>query len=183
MRKHWIVLVVAITLILSPILIWVFCGGWPDPQPEPLPWPPDAIIVLGGGDNARTRQAQALAEQFPQAPLVITGDGGSIVQALRRSGIPESRIFHETKATSTIENARFTREILSKLKVTHGVIVTNWFHVPRSLAVFRTIQPERKWAASFEARPKKLDRWNRACQIRERLATLHHLVFYRIWPF
>lgn len=162
---------------------WVLWAPWPDPKPETLPWVPDAVVVLGGGDEARGRKCLELSNSFSQASLVVTGDGGTIVQFLRAHGVPESRIVHEEHATSTVENARFTDGILDGLHARRVVLVTNWFHAPRSLAVFQFYQPERNWAVAFEAKPHPLTRWDKGCQRRERMAALYHLITHGIWSF
>jgi len=38
--------------LLAPALLlaWIFVAPWPDPEHRPIPWVPDAIVVLGGGE-------------------------------------------------------------------------------------------------------------------------------------
>lgn len=162
---------------------WLQWGSWPTPKINNLPSNPDAIVVLGGGDEARSRETLRLAEQFRNATIVVTGDGGKIVDELTRGGLPLSRIVHERTATSTIENAKFTSNLLDSLGVRRAVLVTNWFHAPRALAVFRSFQPDRQWTAAFEPMPDSLDRWDQGCQRRERVAALHHLILHGTWCF
>jgi uncharacterized SAM-binding protein YcdF (DUF218 family) len=162
---------------------WVGWGKWPDPKTRPLPWQPDAIVILGGGDEARSRKGLELAKAFPEAALLVTGDGGSIVRYLTGKGIPPQRIQHEEAATSTMENALLTDPVLDGLNSQHAVLVTNWFHVPRSLAIFRSIQPEREWCVAFEPSPDPLTPWDQGCRRRERLAALHHFLRYGLWCF
>ncbi len=185
-KKHrpWLVrLGIVLGTLLIAVFAWVLWSPWPDPKPEALPWTPDAILALGGGDEARGRKCLQLATAFPQAPLVVTGDGGIIVRFLQDHGVPNSRIVHEELASSTIENARFTQRILNELHVRRVVLVTNWFHAPRSLAVFRSCQPERSWAVAFETKPDPLSRWDKGCQRRERMAALYHFFANGIWSF
>jgi uncharacterized SAM-binding protein YcdF (DUF218 family) len=162
---------------------WVGWSSWPRLERWELPWTPDVIVVLGGGDQARSREALRLAGEFPDAPLIVTGDGGTICRELLGSGLSATRLVHEMRATSTVENACFTDALLANLGAQRVVLVTNYFHVPRALAVFRRHQPQREFAAAFEACPDQLSDWHRYCQRRERLAAIHNLLRYWIWSF
>lgn len=106
-------LVLLVLVLFALVGSWVRWGSWPDPEPEPLPWAPDAVVVLGGGNKGRSRQAARLARQFPEVPLMVTGDGGLLYRALLEEEIDPARITHETQASSTLENARFTRSWLA----------------------------------------------------------------------
>ena len=162
---------------------WVVWGGWPNPEFQELPWQPDVIVVLGGGNEERPREAMRLHKKYPDIPMIVTGDSGMIVKALSQAGMPAEKIQHEVSAESTIENAEFTNSILDELNAKRVVIVTNWFHVPRALAVFGKYQPDREFAASFEAKPGELGNWHRHVTRRERLAALLYVVRYQVWSF
>jgi uncharacterized SAM-binding protein YcdF (DUF218 family) len=182
-RKFLVRFAVIACLAVTSVLLWVGWGTWPNPESEPLPWEPDVIMVLGGGNEERPREALRLARKYPNVPLVVTGDNGIVMAPLLEAGISRTRIYHEEAATSTVENARFTAPILAHLDAKRVALVTNWFHAPRSLAVFESYQPEREFAASFEAKPDKMSNWHRYATRRERLAALAYLVRYRIWSF
>ena len=170
-------------ILVAGFAWWVGCGSWPDPVPRSLPWRPDAIVLLGGGNEERPREALRLVQKYPEVSIVVTGDSGIMLAPLLKAGIGESKIHHEQAATSTVENATFTDPILDKLGAERVVLVTNWFHAPRSLAVFRRYQPGREFAASFEPKPEKMSNWHRYASRRERLAALVYLVRDRIWSF
>ena len=184
-RKHkWFVRCFSVLLLAGLALLWwVGWGSWPAPTPSPLPWKPDAILVLGGGNEERPREALRLHQLYPDVPLVVTGDGGVIHEDLVELGVDPADIQHETSATSTIENAQFSDKILGQLDARRVVLVTNWFHVPRSMAVFESYQPNREFAASFEPKPDKMDNWHRYASRRERIAALLYVVRYQIWSF
>jgi uncharacterized SAM-binding protein YcdF (DUF218 family) len=173
----------ALSACLLALLSWVLWGGWPQPATGEPPWQPDAILVLGGGNGARPHLALRLAAEYPDAAVVVTGDSGLIVSALVAGGLPIERISHEKKATSTDENARFTRGILEKGGHQDVLLVTNWFHVPRAMALFARHQPERRFHPVHDAKPARLDDWHRYASRRERLAALHHLLRHGIWVF
>lgn len=176
----FVVCVVGTTLALAD---WVDHGDWPTPVRGKLPWKPDAILVLGGGDIDRPGEAMRLAKRFPKAPVIVTGDGDLIYDKLVAAGMSEERIIHEIQATSTMENARFTRSVLDRLQARHVVIVTDWFHAPRAEAIFERVQSDREFFLSFPPKPETLDNWNAYSARRERLAVLHNLVRYGIWSF
>ena len=110
-----------------------------------------------------------VTREYPEVPIVVTGDSGIMLAPLLKAGISKSNIHHEQEATSTVENATFTDPILAELGAKKVVLVTNWFHAPRSLAVFRRHQPEREFAAAFEPKPDKMSNWHRYASRRERL--------------
>ena len=140
-------------------------------------------MVLGGGNEERPREALRLIKKYPEMSIVVTGDSGIMLAPLVKAGIAQLKIHHEQAATSTIENAQFTDPILDELGAKRVVIITNWFHAPRSLAVFRRYQPEREFVAAFEPKPEKMSSWHRYASRRERLAALVYLVRDRIWAF
>ena len=182
-KKRWGKGAAIASLALLALIAWVWWAPWPDPLETPLEAAPDALVLLGGGDAARGRKGVELALAYPQAQLVVTGDGGLLVQYLKEHGIPEHRISAEDLASSTVENARNTVAMLDAVHGQRVVLITNWFHVPRSLAIFRSLQPQRTWTAAFEPKPNPLTQWDRACARRERLAGLYLLVRHGIWCF
>jgi len=174
------VLVVLLGIGLSG---WVYFGDWPNPVRGKLPWKPDVILVLGGGDIDRPNEAMRLAKKFPKVPVIVTGDGSLIYDKLVSEGMPEERIIHEIRATSTMENARFTSEALNRLRAQHVILVTDWFHVPRATAIFEREHPDREFFLSFPPKPEVLNNWHAYCARRERLAVFHNLVRHGIWSF
>ena len=182
-RKALVRLAVVSCLLGSCLLWWIGWGSWPNPELQKLPWQPDVIMVLGGGNEERPREALRLSREYPEVPFVVTGDSGFMVEPLIAAGMPRSRIHHEEEATSTVENAQLTEPILEKLGAQRVVLVTNWFHAPRSLAVFRRHQPGREFAVAFEPKPDKMSNWHRYASRRERLAALVYMVRDGIWSF
>ena len=182
-RKAVARLAVVSGLMMACLLWWIGWGSWPNPELQKLPWKPDVILVLGGGNDERPREALRLSREYPEVPFVVTGDSGIMLAPLLKAGISKSNIHHEQAATSTVENAKFTDPILKKLGAQRVVLVTNWFHAQRSLAVFRRHQPGREFAAAFEPRPNKMSNWHRYASRRERLAALVYLVRDGIWSF
>lgn len=143
----------------------------------------DALVILGGGDSNRWQRGFDLAKASPTLPLLVTGDDNQIVHYFTERGIPQERILHEEAATFTVENAKFTKPMLDKLGAKRVILVTNWFHAPRALAIFRKYQPGREFTISFSPKPEPLTKWDRDTQRRERMAALHNLIVHGVWSF
>ena len=172
-------------VLVLVFLWWIGWGSWPNPEKKALPWEPDAIVLLGGGNEERPREAYRLHKLYPEVEIVVTGDNSLMFQPLINAGVSEDLIKHEEVATSTVENAQLTDTILNNFehKVEKVVLVTNWFHAPRALAVFKKHQPGREFVAAFEPKPEQFSNWHRYASRRERLAALYYLVRHQIWSF
>jgi uncharacterized SAM-binding protein YcdF (DUF218 family) len=150
---------------LSPVPNWLLLPieqrfpAWQD-DGRPLA----AIVVLGGAidtgisaargqlelnDSAERMVAMAdLARRFPTVPVIFTGGAGSpvdgdvteseVVEAhLSEFGLAKGRIMFERRSRNTVENARFTREMLDLKAGDRVLLVTSAFHMPRSMGLFR----------------------------------------------
>jgi uncharacterized SAM-binding protein YcdF (DUF218 family) len=99
----------------------------------------DAIIVLGGEPSARPAEAASLYRKGV-APLVFVtgmGDAARNRQLLISSGVSESAVIVEDKASTTDANARFLKPLLEKYHVGTALLVTSPFHTRRALGTFR----------------------------------------------
>jgi len=114
----------------------------------------DAIIVLGARVNGREpsgalRNRIDVAAEYLQANpdtiAVVSGGQGAgediseaqcMLENLVAKGIDPARIIVEDRSTDTMENLRFSRELLPEGTQTIG-LVTNNFHMFRSLATAR----------------------------------------------
>ena len=181
-NRRWVLASLGTGLSLPLALAaWVRWSHWPDPQPQPLFADADALVVLGGGDQARWRKALALAADYPNLPVVVTGDQNSIVNALLTHGLPAGRIVHEEFATTTVENALLTAPLLDRLAARRVILVTNWYHAPRALATFRKFQPGREFAVAISL--KQNLPWDPNSQRRERLAAIYNLLRHGVWSW
>ena len=170
---------------LALFVLWVLFYPWPAPvaKTDPIPWEPDAIVVPGSGDVVRVREAARMAERFPVIPVIITGDSGFLERGVLELGVFEERLVIEPEAESTYENAALVAPILDKLRVKRAVLVTNWFHVPRAGAVFRSRFPHIEFVSSWETPEDPLPPWDRKAQRREKLASIWYLVRYGVNAF
>ncbi len=116
---------------------------------------PDVVIVLGastspsGGPTPTLRRrvvkgVRTFEETGARALLMTGGPAGSrpaeaeVMRDLARlAGAPEDRIFVETEARSTFENARRSAAVMRRHGWTRAVVVTDALHVPRALLAFR----------------------------------------------
>lgn len=120
----------------------------------------DFLVILGaglrGGDITLVLQERLLKgieylEKYPDSKVVVTGGKGfgeSITEAeamegyLVSKGIEPQRIVKEDKATSTMENFVFSKEILQqvmKAKENRIVVITNDFHMMRAKLLARRV--------------------------------------------
>ncbi|QNG18035.1 YdcF family protein [Rhodococcus triatomae] len=113
------------------------------------------IVVLGAGlhDDGtirpvleqRLRAALATAQRYPTAPIVVTGgvprngvtEAGAMRAWLTANGVHPGRIIEEPASRSTVENARFTNDVLLARRATGAVLVTDRDHLQRAMINFR----------------------------------------------
>lgn len=126
---------------------------------------PTGIICLGGavdtvvsperGEVALNEAAERmtaiaeLARRYPNARVVFTGGSGRLVyggstteselaaRLFASFGIAKERITLEDKSRDTLENARFTKELVRPKPGERWLLVTSAHHMPRSVGLFR----------------------------------------------
>lgn len=109
----------------------------------------EAIVVLTG-DRKRIPMAIELL-RLRGSPLLIisgTGKGATLTELInsqsRSAGNAQEiwkKIIIESQSTSTIENAVETGKILKRQGTNRVILITSEYHLPRSLAVFRSVVP------------------------------------------
>ena len=158
-------LVAAIALLVvftNPFLFNQFAKSW-----DIAPYKPDSkkyscAIVLGGFSIAavdnegyfsiaadRFLQSIKLLSTKQTTHLLITGGNGNLVagsfreapwakKKLLEFNIPDSAILVEGASRNTLENAKFSKDILEKSKLAPPyLLVTSAFHMRRSLMIFK----------------------------------------------
>jgi uncharacterized SAM-binding protein YcdF (DUF218 family) len=169
-------------LFVSVILAaWIYLAPWPSPETEAIIRAPDVIVVLGGGDLARVREAIRLASDFSNVPILVTGDGGYLESHIRGEGVPDSRILLEKEASSTWENASFSGPFFQKMNAHRIAVITNWYHVVRARAVFEKQFPELDFVFVFEPRVHPENSWERPAVRREKFAAVFYAIRYGVW--
>ncbi len=129
------------------------------------------IVVLGGILNAdlslnewtkaRVDTAYDLYQEDPTRTIILSGKGPRAhteAQTMRdyllEKGVPSENIVLEEKSMSTIQNALYTFELLDKTTVpTDIILVTNHFHMNRSLAWFNFVFADSGINIAFYAAP------------------------------
>jgi uncharacterized SAM-binding protein YcdF (DUF218 family) len=127
---------------------------------------PDGIIVLGGAiapdvsgarnevalnESAERMTAVAeLARRYPEARILFSGGSGALIfdegteaefvlRLFESFGIPSSRVVLEDRSRNTVENAVFSKEILSPKPGERWLLVTSAYHLPRAIGAFRKV--------------------------------------------
>ncbi len=120
---------------------------WPEPKPA------DAVLVLGTSSLVGGRPNPCMAARVTEgvrlvqaglAPVLVVSGGfdpkDGLVEAETMAelaaglGLPTDQVLLETRATSSIENLTYTRELL--VGAGHGgrmIVVTEPFHLPRAM--------------------------------------------------
>ena len=134
-------------------------------RPNPVA-PPDGIIVLGGSFDTvvagarreialteaaeRLTEIAALARRWPQARIVFSGGSGQIIyggateadlaaRVFQSFGVPLERMTFEGRSRNTVENARFTRDLVTPGPGERWLLVTSAYHMPRAVGCFRQV--------------------------------------------
>lgn len=122
------------------------------------------IVILGGFEDAwvsagraglavnetaeRLTEGLRLAWRHPEAKVVFTGGVGGLWPGgldatgpvgafLREAGIAQERIVLEGRSRNTIENARFTADLVKPEAGQRWLLVTSAYHMPRAVGLFR----------------------------------------------
>jgi len=153
---------VAILLIFSNLYLFsLFANAWNVPKPQlPESAHYSCVIVLGGfagSDDGKKGFFNDVSNRFIQGAqlvlskkashILITGGNGSLIPngfsegewsrgQLKLLNVADSAILIEGKSRNTLENARFSKQLLqqSKLKPPY-LLVTSNFHMRRSLMI------------------------------------------------
>lgn len=128
-------------------------------------------------DNALTAQ-----QLFPKSKIILTGNGNEkepqvMKDYLLSKGVPESQITTEDQSRSTWQSFVNVKKIIQPSELT--LVITNEFHMPRSLATAKTMGYK---AASFgkDTGPFK-DAWKYL--IRERFSRIKWLAQFTLHKF
>jgi uncharacterized SAM-binding protein YcdF (DUF218 family) len=95
-----------------------------------------AGIIALGGQSQRVLEAVRLARLLPGVKLVITGALPADYAYAESLGF-NSRLILERAATTTYENAVFSRQLLKPKPAERWLLVTSAAHVPRAVGSFR----------------------------------------------
>ncbi|MFC3694231.1 YdcF family protein [Chenggangzhangella methanolivorans] len=141
---------------------------------------PDGIIVLGGSFDTvvagarreialteaaeRLTEIATLARRWPEARIVFSGGSGQIIydgateadlaaRVFESFGVPAERMIFEGRSRNTVENARFTRELVTPAPNERWLLVTSAYHMPRAVGCFRKVGFDvEAWPVDFRTR-------------------------------
>ncbi|GJF19169.1 hypothetical protein NGTWS1803_08890 [Mycolicibacterium cyprinidarum] len=155
-RAAFVAFVAALSLTVVPFLGGVSAGSAhaAPPQLVAKDFSKPAIVVLGYGLtpdgtmrlilHTRVLAALAVAQIFPQAPIIVTGgnprngntEAEQMGKMLRLYGIPRERIILEERASSTVQNAEFSVPLARKAGASGIILVTSSSHQDRADGIF-----------------------------------------------
>ncbi len=147
--KRVLFVLFAVFILLSLLVISLMVlGGTPDNEVKT-----DYMLILGAGLDGeapslslleRLKTGCSYLKKYPDTIVIVSGGQGtaeSITEAeamkryLIKNGVEKNRIVMETKATSTMENFRYTRQLIEERSggnIAEITFVTNRFHIFRS---------------------------------------------------
>ena len=97
------------------------------------------ILHLGGGIN-RADRAIELANQYPDAKILVSSEGGDVIGYYRDRGISEDRVVHDTSAWDTLTNFTHTLNLVRDVYEADEVyVVTHDFHMRRSMRIANAV--------------------------------------------
>lgn len=105
----------------------------------------DAIVVISGGETDLRVKEGVKLYQDGWAPLLIMSGaardaGESNAEAMKRLaiklGAPEEKILVEKEARNTLDNAKFTRELMASQQIDSIILVTSPYHQRRAFITF-----------------------------------------------
>ncbi|MDA8229590.1 MAG: YdcF family protein [Desulfitobacterium hafniense] len=151
---------VAISMFLMGLISFLLVEGAIIKNAQPDPFVEvDYLIILGAGLNGeqlswtlweRMQKGLEYLEEHPRAKVILSGGQGfgekiSEAEGMRRflvdHGIANERILKEEQSTSTMENFRFSKEILAQQpsfqNTSRIAVITSDFHLFRSKILAR----------------------------------------------
>ena len=119
----------------AAILCFLFAGGFLVISPNPVA--SQAVVVLSG-EQGRLAKGLELYERYGAEYLVISNaNDKGMADELARLPLPEGHVLKETRAKSTLENARYVKEILTEKQIRSAIVVTSNYHSRRTRHLFQ----------------------------------------------
>ena len=165
---RWVAALALVILLFAPVGNWAL-KPIEDQVPRP-DWPAhvDGILVLGeglnqgilatrgaggvGSDGGTLIAARILAQHYPEAKLVYSGDAGEVATAkilFADMGMTGPMIF-DGRSRNTWDNLLFAREAGAPAPGEVWLLVAAAYHLPRAAAVARQLDwPVIPWASDY----------------------------------
>lgn len=139
-RTVWLVAICVVLVFALPL----FIGWYLSPQ-DPIERADTIIAVSGGDSNARIEKSVELYKEGWAPVIIFSGAAAegdiSNAAAMRNiassMGVPKSDILIEEKSVDTVENAKFTSEIIKSKGYQSIILVTSPYHQRRTMELFQ----------------------------------------------
>ncbi|MFG6147835.1 YdcF family protein [Halobacillus sp. B23F22_1] len=140
------------------ILILLFTFGPDRLIINSSPSPSDAIIVLSGNEG-RLEHAIELYEDDLADTIILSNstEKGTKPEEAIELGVKEAHIIEEKKASSTYDNAVYSRELMKEHELESAIVVTSNYHSRRSKFTFERVFVEEEIELSFSTAPSYYD--------------------------
>lgn len=96
----------------------------------------DVIIVLSGGEGRLEKGVALFKEGFAPYLLLSNGSVDQLYERALQLGFPADSIILENQSTSTLENARFSKEVMLKCQFRSAIVVSSNSHMRRVKVLF-----------------------------------------------
>ena len=98
------------------------------------------LILHLGGSLDRANKAIELANLYPDAPILVSSEGGDVVKYYTDRGIPAERVFLDPLAWDTVTNFTATlKRVRKEFKAKEVFVVTHDFHMKRSMRIANAV--------------------------------------------
>jgi uncharacterized SAM-binding protein YcdF (DUF218 family) len=98
------------------------------------------LILHLGGRLGRADKCIELAQQFKDATILVSSEGGDVIKYYTDRGIKSSRVFHDTVAWDTVTNFTGTyKRIKEEFKANEVYVVTDDFHMKRAMLIAEVV--------------------------------------------
>ncbi len=94
------------------------------------------IIVLSGGEGRLEKGVVLYKEEFAPYLLLSNGSVEQLYERALQLGMPNDSIILENQSTSTLENARFSKQVMQKYQFHSAIVVSSNFHMRRVKVLF-----------------------------------------------
>jgi uncharacterized SAM-binding protein YcdF (DUF218 family) len=145
------------TILLFILLLFLYLtrNSWLDEMGVKLVVSDDAVtsdaIILLGGEGSSLERSKKAAELFKSgyAKKVLLTDGSfgydhkmeieKLTSRVEALGVPRTSILLEDQSQNTFENAKFSKQILTKEGIKNALVVTSDWHTLRTKLTFEKV--------------------------------------------
>ncbi|KMY51901.1 YdcF family protein [Peribacillus loiseleuriae] len=128
-KRKWVILTM-IGIVLTVMTLMKEAGDFLVINEKPVK--SDVIIVLSGGGIERLEQGVGLYNQgFASYIMISNGQEDGLYEAALKMGVPIDSIILENHASSTTENALFTKKLMVEHQFHSAIVVSSNYHMRR----------------------------------------------------